>query len=365
MDTHFGKLCPYCKTEIKEGDEVTVCPACDIPHHKGCWEENNGCTTFGCTGELPGEPPAVPATETIYCPQCAAPLTAAQLFCPHCGCKNEPPSSKTFDAIEQFNQELLEKKQKKKKTTTILAILFGCIGLIAVAFISLYVVFDRRVETIITEFQEDIPSVATIRTEYEALTPIGQALFREEIVDAFIAEVAENQYTSSSDKIVNSAALDRYDSYKLIATTLDIPDDDGSNVVAHIDKVLELKDYEKYNDTAVCVLKSIDDLTTCMEYMNDAAGSYYVFKLYIGRAHTYANRALSTAKTYSTDHTICIEYINAISTIEKELRTLYYNNDFNSSNLTKAMDTVNQTFDNITDTIDTVEAIEDLIPEIN
>ena len=24
------------------------CPACKVPHHQECWEENGGCTTFGC-----------------------------------------------------------------------------------------------------------------------------------------------------------------------------------------------------------------------------------------------------------------------------------------------------------------------------
>ena len=48
MNEYVGKICPYCKTEIKEGDEVKVCPECGIPHHAACWEENKGCTTFGC-----------------------------------------------------------------------------------------------------------------------------------------------------------------------------------------------------------------------------------------------------------------------------------------------------------------------------
>ena len=42
MDEYVGKICPYCKTEIKEGEEVKVCPECGIPHHAACWEENKG-----------------------------------------------------------------------------------------------------------------------------------------------------------------------------------------------------------------------------------------------------------------------------------------------------------------------------------
>ncbi len=50
----IGKVCPYCKAEFKEGDDVVICSACEMPHHKECWVENQGCTTFGCTGTIMG-----------------------------------------------------------------------------------------------------------------------------------------------------------------------------------------------------------------------------------------------------------------------------------------------------------------------
>ena len=31
-----------------------VCSACEMPHHKDCWIENQGCTTFGCQGTIRG-----------------------------------------------------------------------------------------------------------------------------------------------------------------------------------------------------------------------------------------------------------------------------------------------------------------------
>ncbi|MCW5962650.1 MAG: NINE protein [Bryobacterales bacterium] len=42
-------VCPYCRAPIDETHEqVTVCPVCATPHHRDCWEENGGCTVFGC-----------------------------------------------------------------------------------------------------------------------------------------------------------------------------------------------------------------------------------------------------------------------------------------------------------------------------
>ncbi|MCB0724207.1 MAG: hypothetical protein KDC73_05855 [Ignavibacteriae bacterium] len=43
-----NKICPYCQTNIKDGAEYTICAECGTPHHRECWNENRGCTTFGC-----------------------------------------------------------------------------------------------------------------------------------------------------------------------------------------------------------------------------------------------------------------------------------------------------------------------------
>ncbi|MEE0265751.1 MAG: RING finger protein, partial [Acutalibacteraceae bacterium] len=46
------KTCPYCKTQFKDDDTIVFCSACDMPHHLSCWQDNQGCTTFGCNGEI-------------------------------------------------------------------------------------------------------------------------------------------------------------------------------------------------------------------------------------------------------------------------------------------------------------------------
>ncbi len=51
-DNYIGKTCPYCQFSIKSESDIAVCSACSIPHHQECWQENGGCTTFGCVGEL-------------------------------------------------------------------------------------------------------------------------------------------------------------------------------------------------------------------------------------------------------------------------------------------------------------------------
>lgn len=81
MDYFVGKICPYCKTEIKEGEAVTVCPSCGIAHHEGCWNENRGCTTFGCEQQNSVQT----TTVNTVCPNCGKEHVPGAEFCPYCG----------------------------------------------------------------------------------------------------------------------------------------------------------------------------------------------------------------------------------------------------------------------------------------
>ena len=140
MENYIGKTCPFCKTEIKEGEEIKVCPACGIPHHAGCWDENKGCTTFGCSEQHYEEQGTNP---TAVCSNCGATLGDGQEFCPKCGAKKEIDqkqvcencgaelaegqefcgkcgtkvgvkiSAQTNAAIDQFNANITKKKKPK------------------------------------------------------------------------------------------------------------------------------------------------------------------------------------------------------------------------------------------------------------
>lgn len=161
MDEYVGKICPYCKTEIKEGEEVKVCPECGIPHHAACWEENKGCTTFGCSEQ---HYEAQNTNPTDVCKKCGAPLGDGQAFCPKCGtpkaeekknicgkCGAELQEGQEFcpkcgqkvglavdagvsSAINQFNAGVNKTNAKKKKTPLIIGIVAG-IAVIAVVLI--------------------------------------------------------------------------------------------------------------------------------------------------------------------------------------------------------------------------------------
>jgi RNA polymerase subunit RPABC4/transcription elongation factor Spt4 len=156
MENYIGKICPFCKTEIKEGEEVKVCGTCGIPHHVGCWAENKGCTTFGCA-EQHYEAQGTNPTEVCdkcgtplgdgqaFCPKCGtpkisrqtvcgkcgAPINQGQEFCPKCGQKvGVILDANVSSAINQFNATIALPEKKKGSTCSLLAIIFGAIGII-------------------------------------------------------------------------------------------------------------------------------------------------------------------------------------------------------------------------------------------
>lgn len=126
MEEFIGKICPYCKAEIKEGDEVKVCPECGIPHHATCWEENKGCATSGCKAQHCEEQHAS-SDET--CSNCGAHLEKGQAFCSKCGQKQDVIlQSATNSAIAEFNKQVenaSKKKEKNKKLKISLCVLIS------------------------------------------------------------------------------------------------------------------------------------------------------------------------------------------------------------------------------------------------
>lgn len=103
MNDYVGKPCPYCKSIFLPEDEIVVCRACGVYHHKDCWGKNQGCTTFGCPGvhkadettpntfarqisfEQPHAQTSTPSGSFLYCANCGKQHPRTALFCANCG----------------------------------------------------------------------------------------------------------------------------------------------------------------------------------------------------------------------------------------------------------------------------------------
>ncbi len=101
-----NKICPYCQSKIKAGSDFIVCSNCGTPHHGECWEENSGCTTYGCinnpqTEEKVDVDSEDVGNETIHsireslrsnvhqnlisCPNCKSGVEEGSTYCKFCG----------------------------------------------------------------------------------------------------------------------------------------------------------------------------------------------------------------------------------------------------------------------------------------
>jgi len=57
----MAEVCPYCRAPIVPDEPQVVCAGCGTKHHSDCYEENRGCTIFGCSC-APAEEPKLSVT---------------------------------------------------------------------------------------------------------------------------------------------------------------------------------------------------------------------------------------------------------------------------------------------------------------
>lgn len=51
-----AEVCPYCRAPIVAEEPQKACEGCGTVHHPDCYEENGGCTIFGCSCAPAEEP---------------------------------------------------------------------------------------------------------------------------------------------------------------------------------------------------------------------------------------------------------------------------------------------------------------------
>ena len=125
MNKYVGKICPYCKSPFTADDDIVVCSECEMPHHKDCWVDNKGCTTFGCQGTIQGiditlytgisSAPKYEVRDAVkevvpeqpaFCSRCGSPLTPGNAFCSKCGAQVvvAPVVTRKPDYSQKFNE---------------------------------------------------------------------------------------------------------------------------------------------------------------------------------------------------------------------------------------------------------------------
>jgi len=165
--------CPYCQSKIKQESEIIYCNICGTPHHKECWDENNGCTTYGCiknpvTEKRPAEGTDIgnrtieeieqilgqklkkEVIEEIVCYNCNKAIDNNSVYCKFCGVKSGNSEKKV--SVSKFEEEYRKKYKEnlrlKKRT---LYLTYSSIGILAILlFVVLYYTYriiDNRIKS--------------------------------------------------------------------------------------------------------------------------------------------------------------------------------------------------------------------------
>lgn len=83
------QTCPICCSEFVADDSIVICPDCKTVYHSECWEENHGCSTYGCnsTKHLETHTASVDDATSgmIDCPFCGVSHASTDQVCPSCG----------------------------------------------------------------------------------------------------------------------------------------------------------------------------------------------------------------------------------------------------------------------------------------
>ncbi len=123
-----GGVCAYCLFPIKPGQTRVVCPECQTVHHAECWEENRGCSTYGCARAPSAVQPeeAEAEAEEAICNYCHRSITSGQgtrrcVFCDemyHARCWLENGGCSTPGCQAAPSGEMDEHYRPHESTTT-------------------------------------------------------------------------------------------------------------------------------------------------------------------------------------------------------------------------------------------------------
>lgn len=125
--------CPYCQSNIKSDNELQYCKECGTPHHKECWEENGGCTTYGCgqnphskkdkvnVGNLTIEQirelnSGVSSQTYNACVKCGGKIETDSVYCKYCGNRiaAHPAESHSGEFAKEYESRYQSKLRKRR-----------------------------------------------------------------------------------------------------------------------------------------------------------------------------------------------------------------------------------------------------------
>jgi TM2 domain-containing membrane protein YozV len=151
-------VCPYCRMPFDEASPPRIfCTACGMPHHEDCYQENGGCTVFGCKRAPADDPklqvsqsdlsavsmPVQPVQQYVAVPQQPVPVqqyqpsrytgplglsqAAATAPAPIAATNPNPPQQAS--AVYRYAVPVYGRSHKSRTSYIVLGIFLGALGI--------------------------------------------------------------------------------------------------------------------------------------------------------------------------------------------------------------------------------------------
>jgi hypothetical protein len=131
------KNCSICQTSISPDNEIKICERCKSAFHVECWNENNGCATYGCENTPKIEKKHSEqfqeytywGAKTKKCPMCGEPIKVYEIKCPYC--KEQFDTTEPISREDINNQLIHRPHQVEGSKEAIIIFICGILGITA------------------------------------------------------------------------------------------------------------------------------------------------------------------------------------------------------------------------------------------